>query len=648
MQLAVNDLHNTATTIQATVNGIQATVGGLQSSVDGITSMLHALHSYLSTDFPPPPPLVEAKGAFETWSTRYFDLGLALNDTVNTTELVNDEFEEDEDIYLEVEGVPREEWMFAASMGPLCDYGMDVELGFRDFDTTHNWAEGLYRYPNIDIERKFIHSHLGVGEDSNNELANNNVVVPLTDLSTQQRMAHDLILTSLREQKSIYVIISRGAGTGKSTLINAIVHSAFNLFNSNKAIRIMAPTGVAAFNIGRATIHHELAISAERKPSQPYTHISSDQCRRMQEDFKDTKLIIIDEYSMLGGAMIANVDLRCRDIFANNEAFGGISVVLVGDIHQLPPVFDSPLYSGNGSYMQQCGSLAYSVFNKCIRLSHIFRQAGEDQASLRETLHRLSDGTSTLEDWYMFKSRDYSTLTAEEMNNFKYSLRLFPTKQSANQYNRKRLIELGRPIARIVSKNNCETATKSEPDQAKGLEKVLYISVGARVMLRANLTTHYGLVNGAMGTVVDIVYAVNYKSPCDLPLAIIVDFDNYRGTNFREGTNLIPIPPITSNWKASNGTSCQRTQIPVVLCWAITIHKSQGLTLDKVVVDIGDKESLGLTFVALSRTRRLQDLIFNPMFSYERLQKIGKCEGLKGRRQEEERLRTIQILSDYC
>ncbi|KAL2481044.1 Uncharacterized protein Adt_34010 [Abeliophyllum distichum] len=62
--------------------------------------------------------LVEAKGEFETWSIRYFDLGLALNDTVNTTELVNDEFEEDEDIYLEVEGVPREEWMFAASMGP--------------------------------------------------------------------------------------------------------------------------------------------------------------------------------------------------------------------------------------------------------------------------------------------------------------------------------------------------------------------------------------------------------------------------------------------------------------------------------------------------------------------------------------------------
>ncbi|KAL2499053.1 ATP-dependent DNA helicase [Abeliophyllum distichum] len=590
--------------------------------------------------------LAEAIGECETWTLRYVDLGLALNDCVNITDLVDKEYEVIEDIELQSEGVHLEEWMLAASMGPMFDYGEDVELGLRDFDTSHNWGECLERYSNIDIDRKFIHNHLGVTDDCNSELANNIVVVPLTHLSAQQRMVHDLVLASLHEQRPIHLIISGGAGTGKSTLINAIVHSTFILFHSNKAVRIMAPTGVAAFNIGGATIHHELAISAERKPSQPYIHISGDQCRRMQEDFKDTKLIIIDEYSMLGRSMLANVDLRCRDIFATNESFGGVSVILVGDMRQLPPVFDSPLYSNKGSYMQQCGTLAYSVFDKCIRLSYIFRQVGEDQASLREALHRLSDGTSTIEDWHMFKTRDYSTLTIEEMNNFRYALRLFPTKRAGNEYNRERLIQLGKLIARIFSKNNCETATKAESDQAKGLEKFLCISVGARVMLRANLATHNELVNGAMSTVVDIVYAVNCKSPFDSPLTIMVDFDNYRGISFRESSNIIPIPPITSNWKASTGTSCQRTQIPIILCWAITIHKSQGLTLDKAVVDIGEKESLGLTFVALSQTRRLQDLAFNPMFTYGRLQKIGKCDGLKGRRQEEERLRNIQICND--
>ncbi|KAL2518025.1 Uncharacterized protein Adt_14272 [Abeliophyllum distichum] len=85
---------------------------------------------------------------------------LAMNDCVNITDLVDEEYEETEDIDLESEGVLLEEWMLATSMRPMFDYGEDVELGLRDFDTSHNWRECLERYPNIDIDRKFIHNHL--------------------------------------------------------------------------------------------------------------------------------------------------------------------------------------------------------------------------------------------------------------------------------------------------------------------------------------------------------------------------------------------------------------------------------------------------------------------------------------------------------
>ncbi|KAL2542626.1 Uncharacterized protein Adt_03604 [Abeliophyllum distichum] len=101
--------------------------------------------------------LTEAIDDCKTWTLRYVDLGLAMNDCVNITDLLDEEYEKTEDIDLEFEGVLLEEWMLAASMGLMFDYGEDVELGLRD-----NWGECLERYPNIDIDRKFIHNHLGL------------------------------------------------------------------------------------------------------------------------------------------------------------------------------------------------------------------------------------------------------------------------------------------------------------------------------------------------------------------------------------------------------------------------------------------------------------------------------------------------------
>ncbi|KAI3973355.1 hypothetical protein MKW92_002223, partial [Papaver armeniacum] len=127
-------------------------------------------------------------------------------------------------------------------------------------------------------------------------------------------------------------------------------------------------------------------------------------------DFKDTKLIIIDEYSMIGRKMLESIDLRCRDIFAINEPFGNVSIVLVGDIRQLPPVFDTPLYAQGGRNLQLTGSLSYSVFEHCVRLEHVFRQSRDEESLFREALLRLSDGSSTIHDWKLFKTREYMML----------------------------------------------------------------------------------------------------------------------------------------------------------------------------------------------------------------------------------------------
>ena len=111
-------------------------------------------------------------------------------------------------------------------------------------------------------------------------------------------------------------------------------------------------------------------------------------------------------------------------------------------------------------------------------------------------------------------------------------------------------------------------------------------------MLTANLWTEVGLANGAMGTVVAICYKSGQVPP-QLPVSVMVQFDCYRGPTLPDGT--VPIAPIHHTWFTAGGL-CSRLQLPLKLAWAVTIHKAQGLTLDKVVIDIGKKEfSCGLT-----------------------------------------------------
>jgi len=181
-------------------------------------------------------------------------------------------------------------------------------------------------------------------------------------------------------------------------------------------------------------------------------------------------------------------------------------------------------------------------------------------------------------------------------------------------------------------------ACKADSDMAKGLEPKLFLARGARVMLRANLWTEVGLVNGSVGNVRDIVFDENQGPPC-LPITVLVEFDNYAGPAIvsSEGERVVPIPPIRHTWDGKNGT-CSRLQVPICLAWAITVHKSQGLTLKQAVVDLGKKEyAAGLSFVAISRVCALKNILFNP-FSLERIQRVKTCKRLQERMAEERRL----------
>ena len=203
-----------------------------------------------------------------------------------------------------------------------------------------------------------------------------------------------------------------------------------------------------------------------------------------------------------------------------------------------------------------------------------------------------------------------------------------------------KLQSLNQPVATVKARHSGGAQTLSS-DEMGGLEPVIYLTKGARVMLTMNIWTEVGLCNGALGTVIDFVYAKD-QAPPTLPICVLVQFDeDYSGpsasTRFPRCVPISPVAQVSQNV----GQRCERIQLPLRLAWAMTIHKSQGLTLKKAWVDLGTSErTVGMTYVALSRVKKLEDLIVEPM-TLERLQASKKSTDLKYRLQEEERLNTI-------
>jgi ATP-dependent DNA helicase PIF1 len=140
------------------------------------------------------------------------------------------------------------------------------------------------------------------------------------------------------------------------------------------------------------------------------------------------------------------------------------------------------------------------------------------------------------------------------------------------------------------------------------------------------------------------VRGIAWSDRAKLPDFLLIEFDNYCGPAFIEShVKYIPVPPFVGEF-LHDGMACKRVQFPIVLAWAITIHKCQGMTLPRAVIDIGKKEMQnGLTFVAISRVRRIEDLAFSVTYPLSRLQGIKNGKNMDQRLAEEARLDSIEI-----
>ena len=345
---------------------------------------------------------------------------------------------------------------------------------------------------------------------------------------------------------------------------------------------------------------------------------------------------------MLGQRLLGWIDKRCRQATGKiNQVFGDISLILFGDPAQLPPVADKPLYHNKptGAIGEQ-GYLAYLMFNKVIKLSVNQRVQGSDarQLTFKNFLRRLRNGDCTHEDWQLLLTRQPSKV--QNLNKFQDAIRLFYGNTDVASFNYEQLLKLKQPIAHIQARHSSAFAKTIKADEMCGLVPTLYLARNALVMLTLNLWPEVGLCNGATGKVIDIIYAEN-DFPPSLPISVIVQFDNYKGPSFVDTLpNIVPICPVTITADTFNGFH-ERQQIPLKLSWAITIHKSQGLTLPKAWINLGTSEkTAGITYVAISRIRTLDSCVIEPM-TFDRLKNIKDSSQLRFRIEEEIQLNDL-------
>lgn len=403
-------------------------------------------------------------------------------------EIDEDEFEDVEDDNESLHDADLHDWMIYMRERPGSAIQDEAELGLREQDTNYNWADTYNNY-DIDFQINYIRNL----RELNDNLNNNPVAMPQVNFSPHQQRVLDVLNAQIqylrdgveRDDFRRSIVIQGKAGSGKSTLIQAIK---FRLDQEGIRYRVCAPTGAAASLIEANTIHSVFKINIDQELRSLYRNEKNN----FQEDFRGCKFLIIDEMSLVGCSLLRKIDLRCRTATGiTNVEFGGMFILLFGDLKQLPPVRDRAFYGTNynNAYVNE-GQNAFNNIDSSIILPSSFRQAPEQQI-FRNLLDRVADGLTNQEDLDNLNSRALPNLNQNEQNRFQNSIRLFGKCNDVHQFNMQNLRAFEH-VYRIESINNCRTASMTKSSEAGNLEKILYLAIGSRVTLRRNLCTDAG------------------------------------------------------------------------------------------------------------------------------------------------------------
>ncbi len=378
------------------------------------------------------------------------------------------------------------------------------------------------------------------------------------------------------------VFLTGKAGTGKSTLLSHFMK------HTKKNVVVLAPTGVAALNVQGETIHSffgfmpNMTVDKAKKKGAKATK---------NELYQELTTIIIDEVSMVRADLADCVDQFLKAARKNKEPFGGVQMVFIGDLYQLPPIvmnhekdffaefYESPWFFHSKAVRDE------RFYMELVELDKIYRQSDNQFIDL---LNAIRVNTVTDRQIDAINARVLS-VGSQVLD----SIHLTSTNQLAADINDARLAQLKTPAQCFSSTIKGNFDMKQYPT-----DQSLLLKVGAQVMF-ANNDMDGQWVNGTVGQVTEI-----------LPSAVIVKI--HEGKEVFVASHKWDLYRYSYDAKSrslSQKSAGSFEQIPLKLAWAITIHKSQGKTFDRVVIDLGNGSfASGQTYVALSRCRTFEGI----------------------------------------